>query len=310
MYEAKYPWARLLFMFDWSSNHSAKGEGIPNVNEMNLNEGGAQSIFYPQTVNGITYVYNNAEGAPKGMKLICEERGLLGKDVAKKLRKEDFAALLAKEPDFKYFANRTALHDVIEAVREKGHICDFIPKFHPELSPAEPCWAASKRTTREYCRGTIDSLRAVLPLSFDALCGEQVRKFFAKCLRAEELYRHVISEEDSVKFMLYHSHRMPANAKRPLLALQEKWKLELQSRCFCSSCLKVACSCHADYCDVHHDQKHTKLAEQWAKGVAASKAAVKAGGSEKRSRTNAAKALKAQQLQHQSMAENLGIQLV
>lgn len=48
--ESAYPWAQFLFLFDWSSNHSAKSAGVPCLDQMNKNEAGSQQIYLPQTV--------------------------------------------------------------------------------------------------------------------------------------------------------------------------------------------------------------------------------------------------------------------
>ena len=42
----------------------------------------------------------------------------------------------AKNPDFKHEMNM-----IKHLLRQKGHICVFLPKFHPELNPIEMVWA-------------------------------------------------------------------------------------------------------------------------------------------------------------------------
>ena len=45
--------------------------------------------------------------------------------------------------DFKL--QKTAIAELLE---QRGHLCDFLLKYHPELSPIERCWAVFKRYFR------------------------------------------------------------------------------------------------------------------------------------------------------------------
>ena len=76
------------------------------------------------------------DGRPKGLKIVLQERGI---DVSgmngQKMREE-----LSKFDDFK---NPKTL--VEEKVENRGHLCNFFPKFHCELNAIERCWCHAKK---------------------------------------------------------------------------------------------------------------------------------------------------------------------
>ena len=50
LYMETYPWAQFLFLFDWSSCHTAKTSGAPSLNNFNLSDGGKQPFCRDQIV--------------------------------------------------------------------------------------------------------------------------------------------------------------------------------------------------------------------------------------------------------------------
>ena len=73
------------------------------------------------------------------MKLVLEERGVNTKEMnATKMREE-----LNKFDDFK---NKVTILE--QHIKNKGHICVFIPKFHCELNAIEQCWCHAKKHTQ------------------------------------------------------------------------------------------------------------------------------------------------------------------
>lgn len=72
----------------------------------------------------------------------------------------DMSLVLSSEPDFK--AEKSQLQLFIEA---RGHVCDFLPKYHCELSPIESKWGRSKFFIRCYCEYTIKGMMENIPIS-------------------------------------------------------------------------------------------------------------------------------------------------
>ena len=187
LFQKKFPWARLCFNFDWSSNHSARADDALNVNRMNVNPGGKQAHLHPTwwiDSAGVRHEQSMTfpNGQAKGMKAVLEERGV---DLTG-MRGPDMKAYLQKEPDF--LAEITLLEQHIISF---GPTCmaRFFPKFHCELTAIELYFARVKHTLRETCGYSITTLRRQLPKALDSVCLDHVRRFFARCRRYAAAYR-------------------------------------------------------------------------------------------------------------------------
>lgn len=112
----------------------------------------------------------------------------------------------AKLKTYPDFANpKTLLEDLVES---RGHICEFYPKYHCELSPIELVWCQAKKYTRAYANGSIVRLRTLVPEGLDSVQTELIKKFFRKCRDYEKAYREGHTGkaiEQRVK--VYKSHR-------------------------------------------------------------------------------------------------------
>ena len=144
-----------------------------DVNHMNVKPGGKQRITRDIENDGrVQKMYTTVRGEkiPKGMKMVLEERGVstAGKN-SDCMRKE-----LASHADLKNMVERILV--------EKGHICVFLPKFHPELNPIERVWAQLKRYTKGHCKYTLPSLRKNIPLSYDTVSLENIKNHFSACM--------------------------------------------------------------------------------------------------------------------------------
>ena len=210
----------------------------------------------------------------------------------KKPSVQQLIEILAEEPDFRFFESRTALHDIIEA---KGHLCDFYPKFHCELSPAEPCWAACKKMLRKLITGDVNGLRAAVSLSMRSICAESVRRYFSYCLRNEILYRklHAANETceaiemDRSIIMKAASHRTPASAAAELQRLLSKYGITSDElKCGCCNCEpKIASTCSSLYCLNHGKFTLDNLTEIAQTAASAYRQAAKLEGTAKRRAT-------------------------
>ena len=96
---------------------------------------------------------------------------------------------------------KTALQEFIEG--ERGHVCEFLPKYHPELSAIERCWAVAKKYMRGNCQSNFkDMLKKVLKALDDSKIQpiSMILKLFYKFL---DLFAPSTSREN----VLYHEHR-------------------------------------------------------------------------------------------------------
>jgi hypothetical protein len=209
--EELFPWARLIFRFDHSSNHTARGPDALNANNMNVGSGGKQNImrdtewvdkYNVAHQQSMVYTKGKLRGQPKGLRKVLTERGLLCdndmptaralqfldpagcSEKKEKLYRADMRKLLAAQPDF--VNEKTLIHKMVEA---RGHICRFYPKFHCELPAIENYWCDHKRFCRCTCQYGIKGLRWVMRVGVEAVCQEAVRKYFANGRRWEATYR-------------------------------------------------------------------------------------------------------------------------
>lgn len=172
--ETKYPMAkgyRLVWIFDQSSCHAAKAENALDVSKMNVKPGGKQPAMRNTIWQGRVQQLTFNIGVPKGMKIILEERGINTRNMnADQMREK-----LGEMDDFKNEKSR-----IEHFLEDRGHICIFLPKYHPELNPIEWVWAQAKRHTKAYCKYTLPSLRKHIPLAFETIKPENIQNYYRK----------------------------------------------------------------------------------------------------------------------------------
>ena len=225
-------------------------ENAQNVKTMNSTFGGKQPLFRPaQLMEDFTYAEDfpanlprlktgmfqhmvfqpddpapfykpNAQpqeyvGKAKGLKQVLFERGLYTPNMTLEgdnKNSDDATSMtfvVGNCLDFKL--QKSALAEYIES---RGHICDYIPKYHPELNPLERCWGMSKRFIRRLCKFQYKDLlvkihRSLLDGRIQPL--SMIRKFFRKSRDYMRAYRSGKKEFADIKLQLkvYKSHRMP-----------------------------------------------------------------------------------------------------
>ena len=199
IFEAKYPGAQGLFLFDNAPSHRKFASDALNVKSMNVGPGGKQAKLRDTIWQGHPQCLTLPDGKPKGMRLILEERGI---DTTGWTAKEMQAELASHED----FANeKTVVEKVVE---ERGHICIFIPKFHCELNPIERVWCHAKKHVRANSNGTVPRLRKLVPESLSTVDVTLIKKFFATASDYERGYREghsAFNIESAVK--TYKSHK-------------------------------------------------------------------------------------------------------
>ena len=269
----KFPWARVIWRFDHSSNHTAKAVDALNVHAMNLGPGGSKPAMRDTTVvdegsflkgklqkmvwvdgdrfyakGGVdgggcdptgTAVPSTLWGKPKGLVRVLRERWgpELGESFTGKQRAKGLRDRLNADLDFQL--QTTLIHDLI-AEECPDDVVRFYPKFHCEFPAIERFWSAHKRYCRENCRYNIVGLRKIVPQGLDAVCSDSVRRYFALCRRWEAAYRKDIDVSELEKVVkVYTSHRRVVDKGSLVEKLIKEGKLqeeEFKDLCICSDC--------------------------------------------------------------------------
>jgi hypothetical protein len=118
----------------------------------------------------------------KGMERILQERGLLPETGLpaecpkfKCPKDQTYCCcrrLLFNQPDF--ISQKSQLEELIE---NRGHICDFYPKYHCELNFIEQYWGAAKLRFRVAGRApTMSELEKTVTACLDDVPIEQIRR--------------------------------------------------------------------------------------------------------------------------------------
>ncbi|KAL1749625.1 hypothetical protein FB107DRAFT_225179 [Schizophyllum commune] len=117
--------------------------------------------------------------------------------------------LLFSQPDF--VNNKSALQELVE---QRGHICDFYPKYHCELNFIEQYWGAAKFAYRVARRSTnIDEMESKMLSSLDDVPLLQIRRYANRSARFIHAYTEGLSGAQAAwANRKYHGHRtLPPN---------------------------------------------------------------------------------------------------
>lgn len=149
IFEEAHPDKQALFIFDQSSAHASLPDDALKAFEMNKSDGGKQrrqhDTVIPESnpvveLRGKTQSMTQADGKQKGLKSVLEERGFNVHGLRAKCapvcavdsEKCCMARLLSQQDDFK---NQQSMLETL--IKDAGHECIFLPKFHCELNPIE-----------------------------------------------------------------------------------------------------------------------------------------------------------------------------
>jgi hypothetical protein len=228
IFEVAFPDCQALFLFDNATSHSAYTKDALRASAMNLRPGGGQAKLWP-SINSLTREIQPmvmADGSPKGLQMVLEERGIWRPRLRVQCRRPDgkknklclnggsccARALIANEPDFK--AQRSRLEEEVEL---KGHLVCFFPKYHCELNFIEYYWGAAKRYARRRCGYTIRALRNMVPECLNSVKPTLIWKYWARTERMMRAYREGIAygtpdfKEKVTK--TYRSHRRVSDSE-------------------------------------------------------------------------------------------------
>ena len=233
MLKIRYPGKKFIFLFDWSSGHDKKPVDSAILSKMNKDYGGKQpamrSVVILEDYNSPTpaaralkkndvqhLVFQPGDappfyklgatdyvGKPKGLRQVAYELGLYRPHMVKRNDEDPELSLfhvLSQCADFQGFV-KSQLQEDIEAL---GHGCDFLPKFHCELSAVERVWAKSKRFTRDNSDDTRVTLLANIPKSLGPtnVSVLEVQNYFGRSRRYAECYQRgdsILLAEAAVK---------------------------------------------------------------------------------------------------------------
>jgi hypothetical protein len=289
-----YPWARVIWRFDHSTNHKANADDTPKPHTMNINPGGVQpkqrdiglvtdlcklsgmkqQLTWPEDLPGTDPNYNY-RGEAKGLKQVILERygqekvdgcykAAKADDVKSHDAKYHMVQCLKNDLDFVYAP--TLIHDLITGLVPDDK-CRFYVKFHCELSPIQGNFRECKRYTRGYPCSNIDGLRRRVRQMIDAVCLDTIRRNFFHCRRWEQAARQgvplmdrkiVVKQNRTITH--YKSHRRISKKKPDESKINVTLKMEPNNQCYCSACITHRCenSDPALECVLTRCMKHQK----------------------------------------------------
>ncbi|CDO78034.1 hypothetical protein BN946_scf184648.g6 [Trametes cinnabarina] len=201
IFEKAHPDCVALFIFDQSSAHASLPPNALRAFEMNKSNGGKQrkqrDTVIPQSnptvhLRGRPQKMTTERGDAKGLEQVLTERGF---DVSRMRAKCSpvcpfdsegccMARLLSQQEDF---MNQESMLEML--IREAGHECIFLPKFHCELNPIEMYWGWCKYRYREVIKKNFEHAKQVALQVLDSCPTEVIRRFINKSWRFMSAYR-------------------------------------------------------------------------------------------------------------------------
>ncbi|KAJ3553708.1 hypothetical protein NP233_g12583 [Leucocoprinus birnbaumii] len=158
-------------MFDQSSAHASLPPDALKAFEMNKSNGGKQrrqrDTVIPQSnpdprFRGMVQKMTTETGEPKGLKQTLEDQ------------QDDFI-------------NQESMLERV--IRDAGHECIFLPKFHCEMNPIEMYWGWVKFRYRQVPKPTFEDAKKAAIDAFDACPVDVIRRFINRSWRFMSAYR-------------------------------------------------------------------------------------------------------------------------
>lgn len=147
---------------------------------------------------------------PKGLRVILQERGI--NTTGMKL--EDMRKVLSQHSDF-----QDEQPEIFHFLRQKGHGCMFLQKFHCEINPIEKCWSQAKRYTHANTNYTIARLRHIIPDGLDSVSLENIQNYFRKTRHYMYGYLAGCSGGSDLEELVAHFKKIYKSHRRPLDAI-------------------------------------------------------------------------------------------
>jgi len=228
-FERLHPGCQMLILFDHSQNHLARNADGLDASLMNLGKPRAlrkdevpmRNGWFVRAADGIRVEQPMmADGKVRSIREVLRERELWKE--GEKLTLDAARELLEKQPDF--LAQKPMIEELVIA---RGHLIDFIPKYHCEINAIERVWGAAKRGVRNFAPKTFVELKQSMRDNLKNLALASVKRFIDASYRYIELYRprgNVSLPFAVVAFAQkeYKSHRRIPDGL--FVKLEEEWK--------------------------------------------------------------------------------------
>ena len=100
----------------------------------------------------------------------------------------------------------------MELIESLGHLCVFLPKYHPELNFIERFWSRLKWWLRQHCEWSLRALFEKIEEACDNIELSLIRKYARTAWRWMDAYRQATRQEWSPQLTTfvaksYHGHR-------------------------------------------------------------------------------------------------------
>jgi hypothetical protein len=165
-----------------------------DMNSVN-NPSAAGPSSHPPTASkrGKVQKMTNRRGEPKGLQTVLKERGWDTKKFKRAKCKPVcpfesqnccMARVLSQQDDF---VNQPSMLESL--IKERGHLCIFLPKFHCELNPIEMYWGWCKYRYRQTSKKTFAEAKENALEYLDACPTDVIRRFIQRSWRFMSVYR-------------------------------------------------------------------------------------------------------------------------
>lgn len=173
-----------------------------------LPNGTPQPLYWPAD-------HPESPGYFKGMEQVLKERGLWRPRLKAQCDSRHFPVcenktdcccrrILFNQPDF---VNQKS--KLVELIEDRSHLCDFYPKFHPELNFIEQYWGAAKFRYRQApATPQIAEMEATMRQCLDDVPLLQMQRYWNRSLRFMDAYRRGLTGPQAIwANKRYHGHR-------------------------------------------------------------------------------------------------------
>ncbi|KAF8585146.1 hypothetical protein K439DRAFT_1344160, partial [Ramaria rubella] len=198
-FEAAHPGCQALFIFDQSSAHAALPPDALKAFEMNKSNGGKQrrqkDTIIPDSNPTPEYhgiLQTTDSGQQKGLEQTLKEHGFNVSGLKAKCspvcpfesQQCCMARLLSQQDDF---VNQISMLETI--IKEAGHECIFLPKFHFELNPIEMYWGWIKYRYRQVPKKSFEDAKKAAFEALDSCPVDVIWRFINRAWRFMSTYR-------------------------------------------------------------------------------------------------------------------------